>query len=293
MRYFQIIALAACILLPASAIADDDADYEAGLNAYIPRDYKIAMDIWQPLADKGHAGAQCYLGWMYARGEGVPEDNEKAAAWYRKAAEQGHAEAQYHLGKLYNFGRGVPKDNEEARAWYQKAAEQGHAEAQYALGRSYWYPLKDYAKATLWYLKAAEQGHISAQIVLAKHYFSGKYIPQSDAEAVAWWRKLAEQGEHMFQSRLGRMYLDGRGVPQSAVHAYAWCSAAIFNGVGLLGDDAEEDDPVKEAQDCLLQATRSMSTAQNVEGLALTAEFLQQFPLPRNLSQSRRKCGQK
>ena len=56
MRYFQIIVLAACFLLSASAIADDDADYMVGLHAYEQGHYKTAKDIWQAVASKGHAG---------------------------------------------------------------------------------------------------------------------------------------------------------------------------------------------------------------------------------------------
>ena len=39
----------------------------------------------------GNAVAQARLGWMYEKGEGVPQDYAQAAAWYLKAAEQGNA----------------------------------------------------------------------------------------------------------------------------------------------------------------------------------------------------------
>jgi len=35
--------------------------------------------------------AQYNLGVMYAKGQGVTQDNVQAVAWYRKAAEQGEA----------------------------------------------------------------------------------------------------------------------------------------------------------------------------------------------------------
>ena len=91
MRYFQLIALAACILLSASVLADDDADIQAGLHAYEQGDYKAALDIWQAVASKGHVGAQFNLGLMYDQGAGVGQDYRKAVEWYRKAAEQGNA----------------------------------------------------------------------------------------------------------------------------------------------------------------------------------------------------------
>ena len=63
-----------------------------------------------PAAEQGLARAQLNLGFMYANGRGVPEDDREAVKWYRAAAEQGHASAQGALGDLYYLGRGVPED---------------------------------------------------------------------------------------------------------------------------------------------------------------------------------------
>ena len=57
--------------------------------------------------------------------------------WYRLAAEQGHASAQFNLGFMYATGEGVPEDDTEAVRWYRLAAEQGHASAQTILGLKY------------------------------------------------------------------------------------------------------------------------------------------------------------
>ena len=40
-------------------------------------------------AEQGDARAQYNLGLMYARGDGVPEDDAEAVRWWRLAAEQG------------------------------------------------------------------------------------------------------------------------------------------------------------------------------------------------------------
>ena len=69
-------------------------------------------------AEQGHAWAQSNLGYMYDKGEGVPEDHRKAVKWYRQAAEQGHAVAQSNLGYMYDKGEGVPEDNQEAVKWF-------------------------------------------------------------------------------------------------------------------------------------------------------------------------------
>ena len=75
-------------------------------------------------ADQGKAEAQFYLGVMYAKGQGVPQDDAEAAKWYRKAAEQGYADAQDNLGIMYAKGQGVPQDDAEAAKWWRKAADQ-------------------------------------------------------------------------------------------------------------------------------------------------------------------------
>jgi TPR repeat protein len=42
---------------------------------------------------QGDADAQNFLGFMYADGDGVPEDNVQAYAWWSLAAAQGHENA--------------------------------------------------------------------------------------------------------------------------------------------------------------------------------------------------------
>ena len=81
------------------------------------------------LAEQGDAEAQFNLGFMYANGEGVPEDDAEAVRWYRMAAEQGYARAQSILGLMYANGEGVPENYVRAYAWLNLAAAQGHETA--------------------------------------------------------------------------------------------------------------------------------------------------------------------
>ena len=48
-----------------------------------------------------------------------------AAANARKAADQGLAEAQSNLGFMYEKGEGVPEDDVQAYKWWNLAAAQG------------------------------------------------------------------------------------------------------------------------------------------------------------------------
>lgn len=105
--------------------------------AYKQGDYATALSLLRPLAEQGNAAAQNYLGLLYDRGHGVPQDSGQAMTWYRKAAEGGSAEAQYSLGAAHEFGFGAPRDEPQAASWYRKAAEQGFAEPQLSLGIMY------------------------------------------------------------------------------------------------------------------------------------------------------------
>ena len=69
---------------------------------------------------------------MYARGEGVPEDDAEAVRWYRLAAEQGNVLAQVRLGWMYATGEagdGGPEDDVLAYMWANLAAAQGSSAA--------------------------------------------------------------------------------------------------------------------------------------------------------------------
>ena len=89
---------------------------------------KIELESLRQRAEEGDADAQYELGFVYARGLGVPQDYAQAATWYRLAADQGHAPAQLNLGVLYRNGEGVPQDYTEAHKWYNLAAARANGD---------------------------------------------------------------------------------------------------------------------------------------------------------------------
>jgi len=105
-------------------------------DAYNKKDYKEAHKLFLSLATDGVAQAQNKLGWMYSKGQGVPQDDKEAIKWWRLAAEQGNADAQNNLGVMYSKGLGVPQDDKEATKWWRLAAEQEFTPAQYNLYQS-------------------------------------------------------------------------------------------------------------------------------------------------------------
>ena len=53
----------------------------------------------QKAAEQGDAVAQAALGFSYATGDGVPQDDGEAVRWYRLAAAQGNAMCSIHPGR--------------------------------------------------------------------------------------------------------------------------------------------------------------------------------------------------
>ena len=81
-----------------------------------------------------------YLGLMYSKVRGVPQDYAGAEKWYRESAEQGLDCAMYELGLMYEEGIGVRQDYANAVKWYRKAVidnGQTDASAMHRLGNTY------------------------------------------------------------------------------------------------------------------------------------------------------------
>jgi TPR repeat protein len=119
-RRFFSFSLAAVLLLstPSPAAAQS---LRQGVAAFDRQNYVRASRVFIPLAERGDAAAQTYLGFMFETGRGVPQNYTEAAMWYHRAAEQGDSLAQYSLGLLYDKGQGVPRDIVEAGKWLNLA----------------------------------------------------------------------------------------------------------------------------------------------------------------------------
>ena len=116
-----LIAAVAALALSVSASFVEAASLRQGVSAFTRENYPAAARIFIPLAERGDASAQSYLGFMFETGRGVPQNYTEAAMWYRRAAEQGNGPAQYALGLLYDRGQGVPRDIVEASKWLNLA----------------------------------------------------------------------------------------------------------------------------------------------------------------------------
>lgn len=84
LRKFLVLALlVVAFFFTSAAVA---GPYEDGWAAYQRGDYATALRFFRPLAEKGNADAQFNLGYMYANGQGVPQDYVQAHMWVNLAA---------------------------------------------------------------------------------------------------------------------------------------------------------------------------------------------------------------
>jgi SEL1 protein len=97
------------------------------------KDVKLKVEDSLSMAAGLAAG---YLGRMYLRGEGFPEqDFQKAFLWFQRGIGQGDRESHNGLGIMYRDGLGMPVDMTKAVSHFQTAAQADHAEALVNLGK--------------------------------------------------------------------------------------------------------------------------------------------------------------
>jgi TPR repeat protein len=215
---------------PHDGLVDLDA---RGNEAANRQDYAAAMHLFRQAADQGYAPAQSDVGWLYARGLGVPQDPAEAANWYLKAANGGYTQAQSNLGWSYQAGIGVPQDYGEAMYWYRKAAEKGD---NLSLNNIGWFYLngmginKDPVESMRWYQKAADQGYAAAQAQVGWFYLVGLVVSKDYAVAMKWFRLAADQGDATGQNQVGWIYQNGFGVPQDFSVAMKWYQKSANQG---------------------------------------------------------------
>jgi TPR repeat protein len=209
------------------------ASLSEAISAYQRGDYAAAQRLFLPLAETGDSDAEAYIGVMYAKGEGVPQNYVSALAWLRRSALAANPRGQYNLGYVHANGLGVPKDYGEAIKWYRRAAEQGFALAENNFGLMYangWGVARDAAQAVYWYQRAASQGNAHGQFNLARMYAAGHGVPKDDTEAFRWFRKASDQGLASAQNGLGFIYAQGRGVLKDYSEALNWFRKAADQG---------------------------------------------------------------
>jgi uncharacterized protein len=132
--------------------------FAAGSRAYAARNYVLAGQIFLPLAEERDARAQTYLGVMYLRGQGVPQNFAVAAYWLQLASSAGVPTAQYFFGLMYDKGQGVAQDFVLAQAWLNLAV--AHAEPRL---RDHWVLIRNAVASKMTEAQLAEARRLAYQ----------------------------------------------------------------------------------------------------------------------------------
>jgi uncharacterized protein len=136
MRKLVLLSAFLCALVAAGPVAA--GPLQTGIAAYNAHDYPRAARLLLPLAQRGNAMAQTYVGFMFQNGRGLPQNYVAAADWYRAASEQGVPVAQFQLGLMYDKGHGVPQDYVLAYKWLNVATARATPHE-----REYWVRIRD------------------------------------------------------------------------------------------------------------------------------------------------------
>jgi TPR repeat protein len=84
----------------AAETAGDRQAVNAGVAAYLGRDYEKAIEFWRPAAARGNADAQFFVAGLYLDGNGVSRDLIQSHIWFARSAGQGHQRAREQLDLL-------------------------------------------------------------------------------------------------------------------------------------------------------------------------------------------------
>lgn len=146
---------------------------DRGVIALKSKDYESAIYYLKPLAVIGDSTAQREVGWMYAFGWGVTQNDSEALLWFRRAA----------------FEHQGGSDRAAASAYYV-------AERYRELYISDCENPGEYAKKALsWYKYSAEGGFVKAADFLSEAYTEGLLGLTPNRMEALHWSALAKQIE--------------------------------------------------------------------------------------------------
>jgi TPR repeat protein len=207
------LLLGAVLALSFGIVTDAVAQYPpapviAGIEAYNKKDFATAFRLLKGAADAGDSDGQVNLGYLYARGHGVEENQKEALRLYLLSARQNNAEGMNAVGYKYWFGTGIDPDIKQAVHWFCRAAVSGDPRGLNNLGilhsRGEGVPRDVEEFRGLW-RQSAERGNPQAMHNLGQSLVIGPDQPLDRQEGMQWLIKAAQLGNAGAQQLVRRM----------------------------------------------------------------------------------------
>lgn len=178
------------------------SDFENGLNSYKNKEYFKALSSWKTLIEQGDIRAQYYVGMMYYKGHGVPQNIDFALDFLKKSADKGYVPAIVDLGRIYEKQGMLQRPIE----FYEKAISmQNDARANYFLGEIYltekyaYYNLK---KGLELLNEANKLGEPRASVKLGYMYENGDRVKKNISKAIKYYKEADLKNNIFARNRL-------------------------------------------------------------------------------------------
>lgn len=201
------------------AVSRVDAFREA-LAAYAQGQHAQAAELFRAAAEAGDVRASAALGYLQAKGMGVPRDPLRGRRQLEAASAAGLARADYLLSVLERDDRRAGAAQREA-SYRERAARRDDALAQNAMGVHY-QRQGDPTTAELWYARAADAGSASARRNLAS------MAPGTAPDGAVGETPATPQTDSLYAQ--ARRYHRGEGVPVDYGQALRYYRAAAARG---------------------------------------------------------------
>ncbi len=147
-------------------------NYERGDEAYENGDIKKAVTFWKTGAKYGEIDSQFMLGFIYLKGEDVPQDTKKAATLLAKAFNKGDETLRITIALAYYKNKAHEDKDVEALEEFEEAIDKEGPVAQYNLGMLFITgdaDTKDMTKGAKLIKKAKDAGLLEAKQAWLKY----------------------------------------------------------------------------------------------------------------------------
>ncbi|CAI6010694.1 unnamed protein product [Closterium sp. NIES-65] len=179
-----------------------------------------------PLHNRPPQQAMLTLGEMLTHGVGCKANPVEAMVWFNKAYARGLVSALNGVGYLHAKGLGVPQDYHKAVQNFLTAARKTRdVDALYNLGMSHLRGQgvrRNPSKALRFLQQAVEGQHVGAMYQMGKMHLTGTGVPKNVVMGVGLGTSEEGKGASGWQHvgamyQMGKMHLTGTGVPKNVV----------------------------------------------------------------------------